>query len=70
MAFDGLTSSPLRRPEASNSTNVQPGSFSWGLVQQYAAADTGQLKAACLHQDTLYVSSRRGIWQIDSSSGR
>jgi hypothetical protein len=70
MAFDGLTSSPLRRPEASNSTYVSPGAFAWGLVHQYAAADTGQLKAACLHEDTLYVSSRKGIWQIDSRSGR
>eukprot|EP00879_Flechtneria_rotunda_P021123 GHRR01022253.1.p1 GENE.GHRR01022253.1~~GHRR01022253.1.p1 ORF type:complete len:124 (+),score=36.51 GHRR01022253.1:401-772(+) len=70
MAFEGFSSQALRRPEAASSTNVSPGTFAWATVHQYNAADTGQIKAACLHEDVLYISSRKGIWQINSATGR
>lgn len=70
MSFEALSSQAIRRPETSNSTAVLEGTFAWAAVHQYNAIDTGQLKAACLDANKLYISSRKGIHSVESATGR
>lgn len=67
--FNGISSQALRKPRALSSLSVADGAFSWAAVHQYGATDMGQLKAACLHCDTLYVSGRKGISRISCTTG-
>lgn len=69
-SFDGLASRALRKPPTPVTTQVPAGAFSWAAVHAYGAADVGHLKAACLHDDTLYVSGRKGIAAINCLTGQ
>lgn len=69
MAFNGVSSQPLRKPKAASSITVPYGTFSWATVHQYGASDMGQLKAACLHGDVLFTSGRKGISRINCTTG-
>lgn len=68
-SFDGLASRALRKPQAPV-TVVPGGAFSYAAVHAFGAADVGQLKAACLHGDTLYVSGRKGIAAVNCLTGQ
>lgn len=68
--FLGPSSQSLRRPVLQASTAVLDGAFEWALVHQFGAADIGQLKAACLVHDEIYVSGRKGISKINCETGR
>lgn len=69
MALEGVSSQPLRRP-ATASSLPEPGALAWATVHAISSSDTGQLKAAALHVNTLFVSGRKGIWTIDALTGR
>jgi hypothetical protein len=70
MAFEGFSSTPLRRPGPRASSLAPASGLAWAAGHLYSAADTGAIKCACLHRDTLFLSTRKGIWRVDCSTGR
>jgi hypothetical protein len=70
MALAQLSGQGIRKQEAPSSTSVVEGSFSWALIHHFKSADTGPIKAACLHEDQLYITGRKGIVQVDCQTGR